>query len=128
MSETNPTTKELQDIIDKVRAEATREAYSEGAYDAIMAVFRAVSVPAPHISRPSLWATPIGRGRDLREYTDCNGAETLDEMKQVLATAFATYTRLTVDEIFENALLSEDAGLEMPQAPLDQKALEGKCE
>tara|TARA_R100000951_G_scaffold114379_1_gene118542 strand:- start:4427 stop:4813 length:387 start_codon:yes stop_codon:yes gene_type:complete len=128
MPENNPTTKELQYVIDKVRQEATRQAYAEGAYDAIMAVFRSLNVPAPHISRPSLWATPINRTRDLREYTDCNGGETLDEMKQVLDTAFGTYKRLSVDEIFENALLSSDAALAMPQSPLDQKAMEGEVE
>jgi hypothetical protein len=128
MIETNPTKKELQAIIDKVKAEATRQGYADGAYDGLMALFRALAVPTIHISRPSLWATRLGQGRDLREYTDCNGAESLDEMKQVLSTAFGTYKRLTVDEIFENALLSADVALDMPQAPLDQKALEGSCE
>lgn len=128
MTETNPTTKELQYIIDKVRSESTRQGYTDGAYEALMALFRALDVPAIHISRPSLWAIPIGRGRDIREYTDCNGGESLDEMKEILASAFGSYKTLTVDEIFERALLSEDAGLEMPQSPLDKKALEGNCE
>jgi len=128
MTETNPTTKDLQYIIDKVKAEATRQGYTDGAYEALMALFRALDVPAIHSSRPALWATPFGRGRDLREYTDCNGAEALDEMKQVLATAFGNYKGLTVDEIFERAILSEDTALEMPQSPLDKKALEGTCE
>ena len=128
MTETNPTTQELQSIIDKVRGEATRQGYADGAYEALMALFRALDVPSIHISKPSLWATPFGRGRDVREYTDCNGADTLDEMKQILATAFGNYKGLTVEEIFERALLSEDTVLEMPQSPLDKKALEGTCE
>lgn len=128
MTETNPNSQDLQHIIDKVRHEATRQGYTDGAYEALTALFRALDVPAIHISRPSLWATPFGRGRDLREYTDCNGADALDEMKQILDTSFGNYKGLTVDEIFERALLSEDVGLEMPQSPLDKKALEGELE
>ena len=119
-------TKELQAIIDKVREESTRAGYTDGAYDMAMAIFRAINVPAPHISRPSLWATPIGRGRDLREYTDCNGIEALDEIKQIMKTVNGEYQVLSVDEVFEAALAGDDSPVEMPQSSLDTEALEAK--
>lgn len=125
MSDKQPTPEQnLQLMIDKVRSESVREGYRDGAYDAIMAFCRSIGVPAIHVSRPSLWATPIDRGRALEEYTDDTGLESLSEIRKLVADHYGDSVQIEIDSLLDGPTPSNQTPVDMPQSPLDLKALQ----
>ena len=123
METNNPTLDDLKALVDKVRSEATRCGYTDGAYDAIAAFCRAIGIPAIYVSRPSLWATPMDRGRALEEYTDADGAEELAEIASLVRQHFDRPILVTNDTLWDGEGPVDVSPLTMPQCELDIQAM-----
>jgi len=121
---TNLSLDDLKAVVHKVKEESRREGYTDGAYDAIMAFCRAIGIPAIHVSRPSLWATPIDRVRTLEEYTDELGIEALGELREIIADQIEGIADVTLDNLWDNDSPTDVSPIVMPLCDIDRQALE----
>ncbi len=114
---------DLKAVVRKCKQEARRDGYTDGAYDAVMAFCRAIGIPAIHVSRPSLWATPIDRVRQLEEYTDEFGIEAIEELRGIVAEHILGLQDASIDTLFDNEAPIDVSPMVMPMGSLDRQAL-----
>lgn len=121
---TNLSLDDLKAVVHKVKEEARREGYSDGAQDAVLAFCRAIGIPGIYVSRPSLWQCRIDRTGSLEAYTDELGAEALSEVAELVADHIEAAPRVTLDSMFDNDTPADVSPLTMPMAPMDVAALD----